>query len=153
MNPEEGSASIQSEQLNLRDIGSAARDVTVTFREVIRSEVQLAKAEFKDSAARVGSHSAKMAVAGVFAISGLLPFIAFLVIGLGHWLNGNYWLSSLLISLFFFVCFGAIAYRNFKLIQKEGLGLPETMRTLNEDAGILQSRVEKIRERKRRATA
>ena len=153
MNPEESSASRPTEQLNLRDIGIAARDVTVTFRDVIRSEVKLAKAEFKDSAARIGGYSAKLAVAGVFAISGLLPFIAFLVIGLGQYLNGNYWLSSLLVSIFFFVCFGGIAYRSLKQIQKEGLGLPETMRTLNEDAEILQSRVEKIRDRKRQVSA
>jgi membrane protein implicated in regulation of membrane protease activity len=78
-----------------------------------------------------------MVAYGVFALLGTLPFIAFLVIGLGRLLEGNYWLSSLIVAV---VCMGvgaAMAYRSYSKLKSEDMSLSRTQRTLEEDKQII----------------
>ena len=71
------------------------------------------------------------------AVLGLIPFIAFLVLGLGEILGGRYALSSLIVSV---VCCGVGSFfaarlsRNFPV---QSLSLPLTRRSIQTEAGRL----------------
>jgi hypothetical protein len=97
---------------------SVAHEMTDSIKAVIRSEFHLAKAEFKENGSQAARYAVRMAIFGAIAILGIFPFLSFLVIGLGRLLNGNYWLSSLLVSVVFFAVGGSVAYLMFKRVKQ-----------------------------------
>ncbi len=107
----------------------------------MRAEVRLAKAEVKDASAKLGNHALRFGVYGVIALLGMIPLIAFMVIGLGKLFGGNYWLSSLLVSLVLVAVGGGLAYRELVAIREEGVDFPETRTTLGKISEITQRRV------------
>lgn len=137
----------------IRQLGSAVREVTSSMTDVVRSEVQLAKAELKETAGHFASRGMQIGVFGAIAALGVLPFLAFMVIGLGELLNSNFWLSSLIISLVLFVVGGALAYRAYMKIKEVDYSIPETRDMLNEEANLLQRKVHQITDASKRRSA
>jgi uncharacterized membrane protein YqjE len=108
------------------------REITSSMKDIARGEARLAKAELKDAGQRVGRDAITLGIFGVLAVLGVLPFLAFLVVGLGRILGDNYWVSSLIVSIFCFAVGGAVAYGAFKKIKQEAsLSLPRTRHMLN----------------------
>lgn len=122
-------------------LGSSLKDVGSSFARVVRSEIRLAQAELTDAAGDLGRKSAKMAAFGVVAALGILPFLSFLVIGLGRILNDNYWLSSLVVAVVFFAVGGILAYSAFKSLKFDGLSAPRTRQRLDRELSLVKDKV------------
>ncbi len=132
---------------------SAVRELIAGGRELINNEIHLLKEEGKLAARRVASHSAQAALFGALLALSIFPFLAFLVIGLGAWLGGNYWLSSLIVALVCAVIGGGFAYRAFRKITGSDLEFPASRRTLRREAEFLASNVSKAQNFQKRRPA
>lgn len=124
--------------------GSALKEILNSSKDLIRSELVLVKEEAKAVAGKVARHSAQAALFSALLALSILPFLAFVVIGLGDLMGGRYWLSSLLVSV---VCAGVggfMAYRAFRKIAEEDLEMPATRRTLEREADVISGEFEKI---------
>lgn len=117
-----------------QSVGELFRQLTTDSSHLIRQEINLAKTELKETGTRLGQAGAKLGIAIGVAISGLLALTAFLVIGLGDLMNGNYWLSALIVGIAFIGTAAALAKRAKALISERPIGVPETAGTLREDA-------------------
>jgi uncharacterized membrane protein YqjE len=104
-------------------LGAVLRDIGLSAKDLIRSEVDLIKVELKDSAQKVGKHSAQVVMFGLLFALSIVPFMAFLIIALGEILDENYWLSSLIVALIFAALGGAMAYRAYSKIKTEDVDL------------------------------
>jgi uncharacterized membrane protein YqjE len=106
------------------------RQIPLTLANVVRSELHLAQVEMKLTGRKLRSHAVEIGAAIGVTVTGLFPFMAFLVIGLGEILRGNFWLSSLIVSLFMLTIGAGLARRVYLRFQLEELTLPETRHAL-----------------------
>ncbi|MFL5814277.1 MAG: phage holin family protein [Bdellovibrionia bacterium] len=102
---------------NAPSFSSVAHEMTESIKAVIRSELHLAKAEFKENGSQAARYSVRMVIFAAIAALGIFPLLAFLVVGLGRLLNDNYWLSSLIVSVVLFGVGGGVAYLMLKKIK------------------------------------
>ncbi|MGE3684066.1 MAG: phage holin family protein [Bdellovibrionales bacterium] len=123
----------------LRDLGTSATNL-------VRDELNLIKTEVAEAARNVGRHSAQAAAFGGLLALSILPFMAFVVIGLGKLLGDRYWLSSLIVALVCAVVGGPMAYRAFRKIKDDDLQLPHTKATLEKEAYVVQEKVEDVKD-------
>lgn len=105
-------------------MGAAAKEVATSFRALVRSEMRLALAEARESVQRAGRDSLQIALAAALAALALLPFMAFLIVGLGRILGGNYWLSSLLVGVLFLALSVGLALHALHRIRAFDLSFP-----------------------------
>jgi len=126
--------------------GSLFRDLGASAKNMIRSEVDLALAELKENVKEAGKHSAQAALFGALAALSVLPFLAFLVIGLGDLLGGQYWLSSLLVSIACALGGGIPALRAFKRLKNQELGLPRTKENFEQQKRAVKDQVENLKD-------
>ena len=122
-------------------VSSAAREVLASLREVFRAETRLAVAEARASVSGLGRHAVMAGVFAAFALAGVLPLVAFLVIGLGRLLKDNYTLSSLLVGIVL-TLFGALMARSyFRRAVKQDLSFPVTRGSLGQVGGRVEDHV------------
>lgn len=108
-------------------------EVKDSASRLLRSEFKLAAAEIKQATGNVKAQSKALLIGVGAALLGLLPFMAFLVIGLGDALD-NYWLSSLIVFFAFTGIGGAVAFGAIKKLKSSQLDLPRTRHSLSESA-------------------
>lgn len=113
---------------------------------LIRSELNLAKEEVKDSARKLEAHALQMAIFGGLLLLAMLPFIAFLVMGLGELLDGRYWLSALIVAAAFALIGGIFGYRAFRKFENEDLSLARTRETLHRDQQLVRTKIQAMGE-------
>ena len=106
-------------------------DINRAIQRLVRAEFRLLQAEIKDASGRVGGDIRSAVMFTAIAMLGILPFLAFVVIGLGRILNDNYWLSALIVSVLCFGVGGTLAYRAFSRITAEDMSLPRSRRSLD----------------------
>ena len=123
----------------LGEIGSSAKDL-------IQSEVDLARAEMRELAIHLGRTSAQTAFFGALLMMSVLPFFAFLVIGLGKALDGNYWLSSLIVSVVCAAVGGVMTYRAYQKIKQQDLTLPRTRESLQYESDAVAGKAQELKE-------
>ena len=116
-----------------QSVGDLLRQLTTDSSHLVKQEINLAKVELKETGTRLGQAGAKLGIAVGVAIPGLLALTAFLIIGLGDLMNENYWLSALIVGLAFLGIAAGLAKRA-RAALSEGIGVPETVGTLREDA-------------------
>lgn len=117
--------------------------------ELARNEYLLAHVESREVGYRLARHSLLAAAfAGLFAVS-VLPLFAFLVIGLGEILDGNYWLSSLIIGVIGVAVGGLGAYYLYQKIRSEDLQLPHTRQALKLSSEVIFDRLDEIKSSKK----
>ncbi len=124
-------------QRSNRTLGLIFKDLLEGVHQLATSEVQLMQVELRRSAQLTQRRSKYLIFSVSLAVLGLIPFIAFLVLGLGEILGGRYALSSLIVSV---VCCGVGSFfaarlsRNFPV---QSLSLPLTRRSIQTEAGRL----------------
>src|SRR4051812_9583872 len=101
------------------------RDIRNVLMQAVRSEIKLARLEFLNAFVDVRKSAITFAIGTSAAILGILPLMAFLVIGLGA-LIGNYWLSALIWTVVFMGVGGAVAYLSMKRMKVDNLALPHS---------------------------
>src|SRR4051812_48586206 len=87
-------------------ISSAFKEIGMGITKLLRSEIRLATVELKESVRLMGKRSVTLIVFALIGALGILPLLAFFVIGLGRLLNDNYWLSSLIVAIVSFAIGG-----------------------------------------------
>ena len=125
--------------------GQVINEVLDSTKDVIRSEMNLFSSEFKSFLPSFTKHASQAAIFGAVLALSVLPFLAFLVIGLGELLDGRYWLSSLIVSIVcavvgFPLCKSAlakIAAEDFKFTQTKE-SLTQALRTTKEKVEIVK---------------
>ena len=122
-----------SHPLDDASIGDLFRQLTSDASHLVQQEVHLAKAELKESVARVRTMVVGFAVAAALAIPGALALTAFLVIGLGA-LIGSYWASALIIGVVLMIAAVVLGRRAMSIVKDGKIGLPRTITSLAEDA-------------------
>lgn len=115
-------------------VGDLFRQLSADTSHLFRQEIQLAKAELRETTGHMVKGATKIGIAAGIAIPGLLAFGAFLIIALGDLLNENYWLSALIVSLAMLITAGLMAKKGVAHFGQATLVPEETVGTLREDA-------------------
>lgn len=136
-----------------KSIASTLKELVSGLQSLLRGEIHLATAEVKSSVKEAGRNAAFTAVFAIFLILGFLPWIAFLVIGLGLILGGKYWLSSLIVSVIHLIIGGVMAVRFGKRILDENFRLPITRQSLKSEAQLVKGQLQSVKEAARPQTA
>lgn len=123
----------------------ALREIGVSTKDVLRSEVALFKAEMEASVHNAGKHAAQMAIFGGLLALSVLPFLAFLVIGLGNLIGGMYWLSSLIVAVVCAVIGGPLAYRAYVELKTHDLKFEQTRNSFRREADAVQKTFDDVR--------
>lgn len=123
----------------LREIGDGAKALA-------RSEIALIRAEIELEIKAATKHLQQTAVFGGLVALSVLPFLAFLVIGLGDLLDGRYWLSSLIVAVACAAVGGTLAFRAYRRLKERDLTLPRSRRSIRESADELKDEVEDIKD-------
>ncbi len=105
---------------------SVVKEIATSAKDVFQSEIILVKEELKSAAKEAAKDSAQMMMALGLVILSALPFVAFLVLGLGEILDGQYWLSSLIVAVVIAAIGGVWASIKFKELKNEDLKLNHT---------------------------
>ena len=116
-----------------QSIADLFKRLTADSSYLMRQEINLAKTELRESATRLSRTATKLAIALGLAIPGALAIAAFLVIALGDAIN-NYWASALIVGVVLLGLAGVLAQRGLAAVSKGKLGLPDTTKTLRDDA-------------------
>jgi membrane protein implicated in regulation of membrane protease activity len=124
--------------------GGILREIKDSTSDLVRSEVALIRAEVKGMTEDASHHFTQLAIFGGLVALSVLPFIAFLVIGLGAIFGGNYWLSSLIVAIVFAAVGGALALRAYKDL-KGDLKLDRVQRTLRRQSQVTGTRIEELK--------
>lgn len=126
--------------------GSLFRDLGASAKNLIRSEVELALAELKENINEVSSLTQRAMFLGVLAAASLIPFFAFLVIGLGELLEGRYWLSSLIVTVVWALATGVPAYLAYRRLKDHQLGMPRTKAQLAHHQRVVKDQMENLKD-------
>jgi uncharacterized membrane protein YqjE len=139
--------SIKSQQKSENaSLSNATAELGSSLRRLIQSEIHLAKAEIGDTARGLQGYVIQAMVFGLLAAIGILPFIAFLVIGLGEILNHNYWLSSLIIAVLMTLVSGLMAFRAYAHLKEQDLSLPRTRTTFEHEKDHVTEKLRDVSE-------
>ncbi len=126
-------------------VTSGVSDINRAIQRLLRAEFRLIQAELRDASGRVSADLRNAVLFSAVAMLGIMPFLAFLVIGLGGILNDNYWLSALIVSVLCFGVGGVMAYRAFKRITAEDLSLPHSRQSLERIVLFTRDTLSRIR--------
>lgn len=112
-------------------IGQLFTRLSADGNHLVQQEIALAKLELREAAATTAAAAAKMGVAAVLALPGLMALTAALVIGLGI-LIGSYWASAAIVGVIVLALAGVLASRALAAF-KPGLAPAATIRTVRDD--------------------
>lgn len=120
-------------------LGTLFSDLTHNVSVLVRQEVELAKAELKESASEVGKS------AGMFAGAGIAAHFVLLFLSIGAWAGLSHWVdqgwAALIIALVWAVIalvLAVIARRKIKEVK----GLPQTTETVKKIPSAFTSKEE-----------
>lgn len=127
------------------NLSTALKDVVGSATELLKNEARLAREEIKESTQLTREYLHDLIMAEVIMVLGLIPFLAFLVLIFGEWLNGRYWLSSLLVSI---VCsgIGLFMYLAAKTKMPDGKVLKSTRRNLETAADSVVNKLNYLKQ-------
>jgi uncharacterized membrane protein YqjE len=114
-------------------LGELFKRLTTDTGELIRQEVNLAKAEMRQAGATLARDGTKIGIALGLALAGALALTAFLVVALGELFN-NYWLSALIVGALFLAIGGVMARNAVNDVKRRGLQPAQTIQTIRDDA-------------------
>ncbi|OFZ29314.1 MAG: hypothetical protein A2622_07820 [Bdellovibrionales bacterium RIFCSPHIGHO2_01_FULL_40_29] len=128
-----------------RAYSSVLNEVIASAKDVVRSEVNLFMTEFRQFQPHLTKHISQVVIFGTLLVMSVLPFLAFMVIGLGELLDGRYWLSSLIVSAVCAMIGGPLALSAFRKIKIEDINFSQTRRSLYEAVESTKQKLEKIK--------
>ncbi|MGH2389736.1 MAG: phage holin family protein [Chloroflexota bacterium] len=116
-----------------RSLGELFSELANETTTLIRQEVELAKAEFRQKAVSAGKDVGFIVVGGLLAYAGLLALIATVIIAIA--LALPWWLSALIVGVVVVGVGGALAMKGISsLKQGEGNPVPrQTIKTIQDD--------------------
>ena len=115
-----------------RSLGEIVSDVTQDLTQLLRQEMELAKTEMKDEVAKVGKGAGLVGGAGVAAHLLLLFVSLTAMFALDEALP--LWAAALIVAALWGIAAAVLGLSGKKAIQEANPQLPETQRSLKEDA-------------------
>ena len=125
------------------NVAKAVQDVTERAQLLIREEIALAKAELQQKVSKLVKGIAVGAVAGVFALLGLLYLLDAAAWGLWRVIGGedsiNFWIGFLIVALILFVLGGIAGFLAARWIKK---GSPPKPQMAIEEAQLIRQTIQ-----------
>lgn len=112
-----------------RSLGELFKDLVQELTTLVRQEMNLAKTEMSQKAARAGKHVGFIAAGGAVAYAGLLALVAALVLLLDQ-LGLSPWLSALLVGVVVAGIGGFLVMSGLNALKHEDFTPRETMDSL-----------------------
>lgn len=126
--------------------GQILREVGISTKDLVQSEIALIKAEMKEATQKASTHLTQAVIFGALLVLSAFPLLAFFVIGLGNLMGGRYALSSFIVAAICAVVGGSMALRAYKKLKDEDLQLPRTANTLSREGQIVEDKVEDVKD-------
>jgi hypothetical protein len=114
-------------------LGELFRQLSDDATRLIRQEIALGKVEMRETGSALARDGAKVGIAAGIGLLGAMAGTAFLIVGLGA-LIGNYWLSSLIVTVAMLVVAAVLGKGAIDDIRSRDLKPTETLETLRADA-------------------
>lgn len=114
-----------------RSVGDLLGDLYQNASNVISLEIELAKTEMSQKAARVGKNVGFLVAGGAVAYAGFLALIFAIIAILATFMP--MWLSALIVALLVLAVGGALVMSGIKTLQEESPAPQKTLETLKED--------------------
>lgn len=112
-------------------LGDLFSDLSSDASLLVRQEVQLAKSEMTQKAAKAGREIAVIAIGGVLGNAALLILLSALVLFLEAWMS--LWLSALLVGVVVAVLAGILAWTGIQALKEMNMAPSQTVASLQED--------------------
>jgi hypothetical protein len=135
-----------ADNFSKRTYGEILSDVGESLKGIVQDDVSLMVDELKQIQDHLGAEAKKIAAYGFLLFFSGIAILISAIIGLGIFLDGRYWLSSLIVGLVFLVCGGVgltTAYRRFK---KVNMDFPETKSALRQEGRAIYKELNKVRD-------
>lgn len=124
-----------------KSLGDLFSELATETSNLVKQEVALAQVELTQKAVKVGKNIGFLVVGGAVAYAALLAFVAALIIGLGRLLDGNYWLSALIVGVVILAAAAVLIMSALSALKNTGLTPTQTVETIKEDAQWLKDQV------------
>jgi uncharacterized membrane protein YqjE len=115
-----------------RSLGDLVTALVTETSTLVRQEVQLAKAEVRESAAQVGRDIAALLVGGAVIYAGFLALLAAVIVALAA-AGLSRWLAALVVGGIVTILGAVLVVRGRRALQASRLVPRQTLRTLKED--------------------
>ncbi len=125
--------------------GAILNEVMCAAKDVFQSEKNLFFTELQQIQPRLIKHMTQVSVFGIVSVLSVPPFIAFLVLGLGELLDKQYWLSALIVSLFFMLLGVPLVLQGLVKIKNEDFKFTQTKRSLQDILQVSNKSFESIK--------
>lgn len=126
-------------------LGELLRRLTDETSDLLQQEVELAKAEVRETAQRLTRDTTRMGLAAALSLAGALTLTAWLVIAVAVLLDGRYgWAALLVGSVVSGLGYGMIT-RALRDIRERGVAPRETIASLREDAAWARNEARELR--------
>jgi uncharacterized membrane protein YqjE len=112
-------------------IGELLKRLSSDGSHLVQQEIQLAKTELQESAARAAKSAAKIGTGVVLALPGIMAITAAIIIGLGIIIN-SYWVSALIVGAAILIAAGVLIKGAIAGL-KTGIAPKATVQTVRED--------------------
>jgi uncharacterized membrane protein YqjE len=130
-----------------RSLGQLLKQLMREVSTLLRQEVELAKAEMSEKAARAGANLGALAVGGGVALLGALALLAAAIYGLTALLDGflslrvAVWLAPLIIGLILSAVGYGLVRKTLARLKSESLVPRKTTQSLREDKEWLKEKI------------
>ena len=115
-----------------RSLGEIVGDLTSDLTTLVKQELELARTELKEEAAKAGKGAGMLGGAGVAGLLALMLGSFALAYLLDNWMPVE--LAFLIVTLLWAIVGAVLAARGRKELKNSNPQLPETQQTLKEDA-------------------
>lgn len=126
-------------------LGELFRQLGNDASRLIRQEIALGKAEFREMGSALAKDAMKFGIAAIFGLLGAMAAVAFLIVALGA-LIGSYWVSSLIVTVVLLAVAAVLASNAAKDLKERDLAPRETIDTLRADAEWAKHEARVVRE-------
>lgn len=128
-----------------RSLADLARQLSNQTTELVRHEVELAKAELRDKGKRAGIGAGMFGGAGALGLYALGALTAAIIAGIAEALP--VWASALIVAALYGAIAGILALRGKKKVQQATPPLPEeTVQSVKEDVRYTKQRAQEARQ-------
>jgi uncharacterized membrane protein YqjE len=126
------SGSYAADSSDPRSLGQIVGDLTNDLTTLVKQELELARTELKEEAAKAGKGAGMLGGAGVAGLLALILGSFALAYLLDNWMPVE--LAFLIVTLLWAIVGAVLATRGRKELKNANPQLPETQQTLKEDA-------------------
>jgi MFS family permease len=128
-----------------RSLSDLARQLSMQTTELVRHEVELAKAELRDKGKRAGVGAGMFGGAGALGVYALGALTAAIIAGIAEALP--VWASALIVAALYGAIAGILALRGKNKVQQATPPLPEqTVQSVKEDVRYTKQRAQEARQ-------